>query len=253
MFIAVILGILAIFVAVKVIRAQEKKEHMKELAFLSVCGDEEAKRELAKANLSPQEHSRLLETAVREKAESGNSEAARYLGNFFENKGDFEQAYKWYRRAAEGGDLPAMRHLAKDTVAGRYGIKTEEERFKWKLYAANHGDGESMFHTAAWLEIGFGVQKSIKEAVMWYERTCACKSSPLWCVNVAHRNLGEIYGEPNSEFLIPQNGKFIIMPWYRRCAPQANKRMRRSMRMQRLTWAVYVSHHWHSERNQQRN
>lgn len=30
MFIAVILGILAIFVAVKVIRAQEKKEHMKE-------------------------------------------------------------------------------------------------------------------------------------------------------------------------------------------------------------------------------
>ena len=77
MFIAVILGILAIFVAVKVIRAQEKKEHMKELAFLSVCGDEEAKRELAKANLSPQEHSRLLETAVLEKAESGNSEAAR--------------------------------------------------------------------------------------------------------------------------------------------------------------------------------
>ena len=207
MFIAVILGILAIFVAVKVIRAQEKKEHMKELAFLSVCGDEEAKRELAKANLSPQEHSRLLETAVREKAESGNSEAARYLGNFFENKGDFEQAYKWYRRAAEGGDLPAMRHLAKDTVAGRYGIKTEEERFKWKLYAANHGDGESMFHTAAWLEIGFGVQKSIKEAVMWYERTCACKSSPLWCVNVAHRNLGEIYGEPNSEFFDPPKWK----------------------------------------------
>lgn len=207
MFIAVILGILAIFVAVKVIRAQEKKEHMKELAFLSVCGDEEAKRELAKANLSPQEHSRLLETAVREKAESGNSEAARYLGNFFENKGDFEQAYKWYRRAAEGGDLPAMRHLAKDTVAGRYGIKTEEERFKWKLYAANHGDGESMFHTAAWLEIGFGVQKSIKEAVMWYERTCACKSSPLWCVNVAHGNLGEIYGEPNSEFFDPPKWK----------------------------------------------
>lgn len=207
MFIAVILGILAIFVAVKVIRAQEKKEHMKELAFLSVCGDEEAKRELAKANLSPQEHSRLLETAVREKAESGNSEAARYLGNSFENKGDFEQAYKWYRRAAEGGDLPAMRHLAKDTVAGRYGIKTEEERFKWKLYAANHGDGESMFHTAAWLEIGFGVQKSIKEAVMWFERTCACKSSPLWCVNVAHRKLGEIYGEPNSEFFDPPKWK----------------------------------------------
>lgn len=64
-----------------------------------------------------------------------------------------------------------------------------------------------MFHTAAWLEIGFGVQKSIKEAVMWYERTCACKSSPLWCVNVAHRNLGEIYGEPNSEFFDPPKWK----------------------------------------------
>lgn len=209
MFIATLVVIIFVVVLTLVVRKQniENQKRVKELVFLSACGNEEAKRALEKANLSPQEYSQLLETALREKAENGSSVAARLLGTRFYTEGDFKQAYKWYRRAAEGGDLPAMRHLAKDTVAGRYGIKTEEERFKWKLYAANHGDGESMFHTAAWLEIGFGVQKSIKEAVMWFERTCACKSSPLWCVNVAHRKLGEIYGEPNSEFFDPPKWK----------------------------------------------
>lgn len=208
MFIATLVVIIFVVVLALVVRKQniENQKRVKELVFLSACGNEEAERALEKANLSPKEYSQLLETALREKAENGNSVAARLLGTRFYTEGDFKQAYKWYRRAAEAGDLPAMHQLAEDIFAGRCGMNPEES-FKWKLYAANHGDGESMFHTAAWLEIGFGVQKSIKEAVMWYERTCACKSSPLWCVNVAHSNLGEIYGEPNSEFFDPPKWK----------------------------------------------
>ena len=82
-----------------------------------------------------------------------------------------------------------------------------EESFKWKLYAANHGDGENMFYTAMSLATGVGVQKSIKEAVMWYERTCACKSAPIWCVTDAHGCLGIIYGACDSEFSDPAKWK----------------------------------------------
>lgn len=213
MLIASFLAILIAFVVAMVIRAQEQreqreqrmKEPMKELAFLVVRGDAEAKKELAKARLDPQEYSRLLERAVREKAESGNSEAARYMGNYFYAEGDFKQALQWYARAAEGGDVIAMKELAGSTdpeETSRYGFNLEE-RFKWALCAANHGDGLSMTHTALWLEYGTGVQKSTKGAVMWYERTCACESAPLWCVNIAHCRLGVIYGEPNSGFLNP--------------------------------------------------
>lgn len=213
MLIASFLAILIAFVVAMVIRAQEQreqreqrmKEPMKELAFLVVRGDAEAKKELEKAGLDPQEYPRLFERAVREKAESGNSEATRYMGNRFYAAGDFKQALQWYARAAEGGDVIAMRYLAgspdpKET--SRYGLSLEE-RFKWALCAANHGDGLSMLHTASWLEYGTGVQKSTKGAVMWYERTCACESAPLWCVNIAHCRLGVIYGEPNSGFLNP--------------------------------------------------
>lgn len=148
-----------------VVRKQniENQKRVKELVFLSACGNEEAKRALEKANLSPQEYSQLLETALREKAENGSSVAARLLGTRFYTEGDFKQAYKWYRRAAEAGDLPAMHQLAEDRFAERCGMNPEES-FKWKLYAANHGDGENMFYTAMSLATGVGVQKSIKEA-----------------------------------------------------------------------------------------
>lgn len=208
MFIATLAVIIFVVVLALVVRKQniENQKRVKELVFLSACGNEEAKRALEKANLSPQEYSQLLETALREKAENGSSVAARLLGTRFYTEGDFKQAYKWYRRAAEAGDLPAMHQLAEDRFAERCGMNPEES-FKWKLYAANHGDGENMFYTAMSLATGVGVQKSIKEAVMWYERTCACKSAPIWCVTDAHGCLGIIYGACDSEFSDPAKWK----------------------------------------------
>ena len=64
-----------------------------------------------------------------------------------------------------------------------------------------------MFYTAMSPATGVGVQKSIKEAVMWYERTCACKSAPIWCVTDAHGCLGIIYGACDSEFSDPAKWK----------------------------------------------
>ncbi len=133
MFIATLVVIIFVVVLALVVRKQniENQKRVKELVFLSACGNEEAERALEKANLSPQEYSQLLETALREKAENGNSVAARLLGTRFYTEGDFKQAYKWYRRAAEAGDLPAMHQLAEDRFAERCGMNPEES-FKRK-------------------------------------------------------------------------------------------------------------------------
>ena len=127
MFIATLVVIIFVVVLALVVRKQniENQKRVKELVFLSACGNEEAERALEKANLSPQEYSQLLETALREKAENGSSVAARLLGTRFYIEGDFKQAYKWYRRAAEAGDLPAMHQLAEDRFAERCGMNPE--------------------------------------------------------------------------------------------------------------------------------
>lgn len=104
MFIATLAVIIFVVVLALVVRKQniENQKRVKELVFLSACGNEEAKRALEKANLSPQEYSQLLETALREKGRKRKQRSGKTAGHSFLYRRRFQASLQMVQKSCRG-------------------------------------------------------------------------------------------------------------------------------------------------------
>jgi len=90
-------------------------------------------------------------TEVRQKAEAGDAKAQIKLGNHFRDTpppvGGGDEAIKWYRRAAEQGDVDGMRSLGwfLNLSFGRSREKFPDESISWLEKAVLKGDGKSCY------------------------------------------------------------------------------------------------------------
>lgn len=91
-------------------------------------------------------------TEVRQKAEAGDAKAQIKLGDHLRHTpppvGGEDEAIKWYRRAAEQGDVDSMRNLGWHLLPrlGKSWEKFPEESISWLEKAVLKGDGESCYH-----------------------------------------------------------------------------------------------------------
>ena len=116
------------------------------------------------------EKSRINE--LKNKADSGDPDAQKYLGNLY-YLGDgveqnFYRAVYYYRKAAENGNTDAMCSLASCYELGNGVQQNDMAAFNWYFKAANLGDASAQCSIGLHYELGIVVSKNISEAIKWY-------------------------------------------------------------------------------------
>ncbi len=116
-----------------------------------------------------QGRNRIPETV--KKAESGNLESQLQLANYYrwEMKGDpnFEEALKWYMKAAEQGDASALNNLGCMYLVGDGVEEDTEKAFKLFHKSAEIGNDSSQYNVGLMIHEGVGTITNKEEAVKW--------------------------------------------------------------------------------------
>ena len=131
--------------------------------------------------------------AVKAKADAGDAEAQKTLGECYSNgqgvKQGYAQAAQWYRKAADQGNAAAQAALGELCEAGQGVPRDEAEAAKWYRRAADQGYAPGQYSLALLYLMGNGVRQDIAEALKWY-RQAAEQGHAL-----AQYNLGIRYKE----------------------------------------------------------
>lgn len=130
----------------------------------------------------------------------------------FYKKGNYTEAVKLFRKAAENGIAEAQANLGVCYHFGKGAAKIYTEAVKWYREAAEQGNAQAQFNLGFCYYNGKGVTKNYTEAVKWYRK--AAEQG----IAAAQFNLGFCY----------DNGKGVTknyteaVKWYRKAAEQGN-------------------------------
>lgn len=91
------------------------------------------------------------------------------IGKKFYNRGNYAEAVKWYRKAANKGDNKARNDLGNCYYGGKGVEKDELEAVRWFWDAAVQGDAEAQNSLGDCYYYGKGVEENETEAVEWYQ------------------------------------------------------------------------------------
>ena len=89
------------------------------------------------------------------------------------NRGDYQEAMKWYRKAAEIGDAMAQFMLGAMYDSGQGTPENREEAIKWYRLAARQGVSPAQFNLGVMYGEGQGVPRDYVIAHMWYNLAAA--------------------------------------------------------------------------------
>ncbi len=130
-------------------------------------------------------------------------------------KGDFAAAVKYFKQAAEQGDLDACNHLSVCYIFGEGVDENPSEAFKWYMKAAEQGLDIAQYNLGTCYCLGEGVKKNNKESLKWFTKSAENGYAPAqFMVGLFYE--GGLKGviQPNSE------NKEIAKEWYIKAAKQ---------------------------------
>ena len=136
------------------------------------------------------------------------------LGYYCEKNSDWEQAVKWYRKAAEQQNLVAQNNLATCYVQGQGVAQDYAEAVKWYRKAADQGYVEAQSSLGACYTAGYGVAQDYAEAVKWYAKAAQQQDSS------AQLKRGYCHAKG---YGVPQD-LAKAFEWYKKSAEQGNAR-----------------------------
>lgn len=146
------------------------------MARAAAAGDASAAIDFARqvaADPGASEADRVAARTAMETAARASPRAARELGSML-LAGAFgadavSEAAGWFARAAEAGDIDAMRQAARLYAAGTAGAERDPVRaIAFLQKAAEAGEARAMFDLAAAYEAGFGAPASPELAAKWF-------------------------------------------------------------------------------------
>jgi len=113
---------------------------------------------------------------LKAKAMKGERDAQRDLAMAYgEGEGvaqDYAEAAKWFRKAAEQGDMFSQFATGSNFEQGQGVAKDLAEALRWYRKAADQGYARAQFNVGNSYYHGLGVTRNYAEAIKWY-RTCA--------------------------------------------------------------------------------
>ncbi|MBQ2726495.1 MAG: toll/interleukin-1 receptor domain-containing protein [Clostridia bacterium] len=132
---------------------------------------------------------------------------------------DYEEAVKWYRKAAVLGHVKAQNNLGWCFENGYGTEKDYTEAAKWYLRAAEQGDASAQCSLGWYYQYGKGVSQDNTEAVKWYRKAAEQGNASAQC------SLGEFYQYGSC---VPKDTDEAVK-WYRKAAEQGNERAKRAL------------------------
>ena len=143
---------------------------------------------------------------LKRQAERGNAEAMTCLAVDHMDLQNFDEATRWFRKAADLG-FPAAQYMLGSVYDGDYGKGVEKdsvEAVRWYRLAADQGDADAQRALAANYILGNGVAKDIPTGLGWYRK--AAENGDI----AAKIMLGGIYA--SSEFVPNDTAEAVV--WY---------------------------------------
>ena len=128
------------------------------------------------------------------------------------NTGNYSEAVKWYRKAAEQGFALAQCFLGVCYEKGQGVPQNYTEAVKWYRKAAEQGNARAQNNLGVCYEKGQGVPQNYTEAVKWYRKAAEQGNA------IAQNNLGVCYYNGEG---VPKNYSEAVK-WYRKAAEQGN-------------------------------
>lgn len=167
------------------IDTKNKAEAMKWLSLAAAQGHPKATKLLESLR---EEKLRELEElrALTIKAEHGNTEAQRMLGNRYEKDGDDEHATIWLTKASEKNDADAQLSLALLLIK-KGALENEAIAIRWLTKAANQGNKLAMAALGGLYADSTTGNKNDIEAEKWLKRSGEAVGCAVHCL------LGQIY------------------------------------------------------------
>mgnify|MGYP006343379143 CR=1 FL=1 len=122
------------------------------------------------SSLSDEEKVQEIKNKFPKAFEKISAEDALKKGNEFFNQENYAEAAKWYRKAAEQGNVAAQYNLG---VCYKIGLGVQQdyaEAVKWYRKAAEQGLADAQYNLGYCYEAGQGVSQDYAEAVKWYRK-----------------------------------------------------------------------------------
>jgi len=111
---------------------------------------------------------------TKRQADGGEVPAQNALGDIFAEgtqvPQNYEEAARWYRKAAEQNFPAAQYHLGELYDIGRGVPRDEAEAANWYRKAADGGNADAQYTLAGMYSLGRGVPANTEEALKWYHR-----------------------------------------------------------------------------------
>lgn len=130
----------------------------------------------------------------------------------YNNKGNYTEAVKYYKLAAEQGNAEAQGALGYKYHVGEGVTHNYKEAVKWYKLAAEQGYADAQYSLGLMYYKGHGVEQNYNEAMKWY------KLAAEQGLAIAQNDLGTMYGEGEG---VEQNYKEAIK-WYKLAVKQGN-------------------------------
>jgi len=110
-----------------------------------------------------------------QRARDGDADAQCLVAWHFENQQKYEDAFCWYKRAAEAGSFVAQFNLSR-LYEGQGVTKDLSLAHAWMLKAAEQGFTLAQYHVGQNYEFGDGVTQSHSAAIEWYRKAAIDRS-----------------------------------------------------------------------------
>ena len=152
----------------------------------------------------------------RKSAEGGMPQAQCCLGYMYESGKGVPQsntkAVEWYQKSADQGYAIAQGNLGSMYDRGKGVLQSDTKAVEWYQKSADQGYAIAQYNLGEMYKSGIGVPQSYTKAVEWYQKAADQG------VREAQNSLGVMYEAGRG---VPRN-KVRAMEWYRKSASQGN-------------------------------
>jgi tetratricopeptide (TPR) repeat protein len=140
---------------------------------------------------------------LTEKAEYGSKEEQYAIGLMFEKEKNYIEAIKWYKLAAEKGDLYAQNNLGAIYKNGLGVTQNYNEGIKWLRMAAEHGSVDDQYNLGEMYEEA----KDYTNARMMFEKALQSSIKINLNPSIITEIENKIANVKNREYIIKKHGK----------------------------------------------
>lgn len=134
---------------------------------------------------------RIFKKGVMYQSGPGDPEVKTKIGYLYE-KGlgvsqDYQEAVKWYRKAAALGNVVAENNIGNLYIEGHGVPRDYQKAMEWLLKAASQGDTPAETNIGALYTDGRGVHQDYREAMKWFQKAAKKENAK------AEYNIGAFY------------------------------------------------------------